>query len=107
MHVLAGHHLDCCINDLKSWAGITPPNRQALRAIITDQDFIDTMNKWYKDDGESGGGLDTGDRDVLFSLVGNHFAGEDWPLNMEGQEKFERFRINLTTGLEKEGWTIE
>lgn len=107
MNILAGHHLDACINDLKSWAKITPPNRQSLRAIIKDQDFIDMMNKWYKGRDGSGGGLDTADRDILFDIVANHFAGEHWPLNMEGNEKFQTFRINLTSGLEKEGWTIE
>jgi len=107
MNILSGHHLDCCTNDLKGWAGIIPPNRQALRAIITDQDFIDTMVKWYKDDNSSGGGLDTGDRDVLFSIIGNHFAGEDWPLNMDGPEKMKTFSNNLATGLEKAGWAYE
>lgn len=103
MNVLTDYHIDSCINDLKSWAGITPPNREALRDIIKDQEFIDEMNEWYKGNGEAGG-LDTADRDILFNIVSNHFAGEDWPLNMDGPEKFDQFASKLVAGLDKAGW---
>jgi hypothetical protein len=47
--------------------------------------------------------LDTAVRDILFDLIANTFAEQNWPLNHEGQNAYDKFFEKFSVSLVEAG----
>jgi len=88
--------------------GIVPVSVAAFQRIVEDDEgFVDELNEYYPDDRKGQQvdlGLDTRERDILKEILALHFAGRNWPLNMDREGTMLEFAEKMDVALRKEGW---
>jgi len=99
--------LACCLYETIN-QGIVPASVAAFQRIVEDDEgFVDELNEYYPDDRKGQQvdlGLDTRERDILKEILALHFAGRNWPINMDREGTMLEFAEKMDAALKKEGW---
>lgn len=76
-----------------------------MQKFINEFPENDPNSEWdnsFVGEANDGGLWDTAPRDLFMDVLANHFAGRDWPLNMESDQTMEEFNKKFEEGLKKE-----
>jgi hypothetical protein len=85
---------------------MTPPSNFALRIIVEeDSRLVRTLNAHYAEAAPDGG-LEPGERDALFDVIGKHFTGRPWPRS-GGMDATRRFLAELQQGMIATRWKVD
>jgi hypothetical protein len=85
---------------------MAPPSNDALRLVIeTAPHLVATLNEFYGDAAPDGG-LDKGERELLFDLLARHFTGQAWP-RTGGMDRTRRFMAALQRAMSAAGWKVD
>jgi hypothetical protein len=97
--------LACCRWELER-RHMKPPSNFALRIIVEeDSRLVRGLNAHYAGAAHDGG-LEAGERDALFDVIGRHFTGSPWPRS-GGMEATRRFMSELQDAMTATNWRVD
>lgn len=109
-------HLKNCRAELKDFCGIGAPSLKAIKEVIENDTVKSDRNtltgnlvKFYTEPcpmDDDYLGLDTGDREILVSMLGRKFGGGTWPRYADGEQAYDAFISKFTPNARAAGWTV-
>jgi hypothetical protein len=97
--------LACCRWELKQ-RHMTPPSNFVLRIIVEeDARLVRTLNANYAD-AAADGGLEAGEKELLFDILARHFTGRPWPRS-GGMDATRHFMAELQSAMIATRWSAD